>query len=159
MRANFAAMGVASMGLEASGGDVGELRREASEVRQRNWLRFRKLFREYDLLLCPTIHRVASTIDVLASRIPSGLAIAEATPGACAYAAYTGQFNVLRFPATSVPCGFVDGLPVGLQIVGFPGTDSKVLRLARAFCAAFSRTERPSGELTNNRTHSRRRDH
>lgn len=69
--------------------------------------------------------------------------VAEATPGACAYAAYTGQFNVLRFPATSVPCGFVDGLPVGLQIVGFPGTDSKVLRLARAFCAAFPRTERP----------------
>ncbi|MGO9857673.1 MAG: amidase [Acidimicrobiales bacterium] len=143
MRANFAAMGVASMGLEASGGEVGELLREASDVRQRNWLRFRKLFQEYDLLLCPTIHSVAPTIDILASRIPSGLAIAEATPGACAYAAYTGQFNVLRFPATSVPCGFVDGLPVGLQIVGFPGTDSKVLRLARAFCAAFPRTERP----------------
>jgi aspartyl-tRNA(Asn)/glutamyl-tRNA(Gln) amidotransferase subunit A len=143
MKANYAAMGVASMGLDAGGGETSDLIREATEVRQRNWLRFRRLFREYDLLLCPTIHSVAPTIEVFSTRIPSGLAIAEATPGSCAYAAYTGQFNVLRFPAVSVPCGFVDGLPVGLQIVGFPGSDPKVLRLAHAFCQAFPRSERP----------------
>jgi Asp-tRNA(Asn)/Glu-tRNA(Gln) amidotransferase A subunit family amidase len=32
-----------------------------------------------------------------------------------------------------VPCGLVDGLPVGLQIVGRRGEDALVLRAARAF--------------------------
>jgi amidase len=37
-------------------------------------------------------------------------------------------------PAISVPCGFsVDGLPVGLQIVGRRRRDADVLALARAF--------------------------
>ena len=37
-------------------------------------------------------------------------------------------------PAISVPCGFTpEGLPVGLQIVGPPGGDLAVLRLAAAF--------------------------
>jgi Asp-tRNA(Asn)/Glu-tRNA(Gln) amidotransferase A subunit family amidase len=33
----------------------------------------------------------------------------------------------------TVPCGYVDGLPVGLQIVGRRGEDATVLRVARAF--------------------------
>lgn len=40
-------------------------------------------------------------------------------------------------PAISMPCGFTaDGLPVGLQIVGAPGEDLAVLKLAQAFEAA-----------------------
>ena len=40
-------------------------------------------------------------------------------------------------PAISVPCGFTpEGLPVGLQIVGPPGEDLAVLRLAAAFESA-----------------------
>ncbi len=143
MHANFAAAGVASMGLGASG-DVGELRRSATAVRQRNWLRFRKLFGQYDLLLSPTIHSVAPPIEVFATRIPSGMSLVEGGPGPMSYSVYTAQFNVLRFPAVSVPCGFVDGLPVGMQIVGFPGSDAKILRLARAFRHAFPHDARPT---------------
>jgi aspartyl-tRNA(Asn)/glutamyl-tRNA(Gln) amidotransferase subunit A len=142
MRASFAAAGVASMGLQG-GGTVEDLMETATELRQRNWLRFRKLFSEYDLLLSPTIHSVAPTIDVFATRIPSGMSIVEGGPGPMSYSVYTGQFNQLKFPAVSVPCGFVDGLPVGLQIVGFPGTDPRVLRLAQAFVQAFPQDEHP----------------
>jgi aspartyl-tRNA(Asn)/glutamyl-tRNA(Gln) amidotransferase subunit A len=143
-RANFAAAGVASMGLEGNG-TTDDVIRAATALRHRNWLRFRKLFAQYDLLLCPTVHSVAPTIEVFAARIPSGMSIVEGGPGPSSYSVYTGQFNLLKFPAVSVPCGFVDGLPVGLQIVGFPGRDPKVLRLAHAFRRAFPHDQRPPG--------------
>ncbi len=45
--------------------------------------------------------------------------------------------TVLGGPAVSVPCGFTDdGLPIGLQIVGRPGDDPRVLAVAHAFEAA-----------------------
>jgi amidase len=47
--------------------------------------------------------------------------------------------TVTGSPAISVPCGFTDGgLPIGVQIVGRPGDDLGVLRLAHAFERATS---------------------
>ena len=40
--------------------------------------------------------------------------------------------SVLRLPAASVPAGHVDGLPVGLQVVGRPGDDLGVLQVCAA---------------------------
>lgn len=43
-------------------------------------------------------------------------------------------FNMLGIPVISIPCGFTsDGLPIGLQIVGPPLGESRVLALAHAF--------------------------
>lgn len=39
-------------------------------------------------------------------------------------------FSQAPVPSISVPCGFVDGLPVGLQLVGRPGEDEALLALA-----------------------------
>jgi aspartyl-tRNA(Asn)/glutamyl-tRNA(Gln) amidotransferase subunit A len=36
-------------------------------------------------------------------------------------------------PALSVPMGYADGLPLGLQIVGRTGDEGTVLRIAAAF--------------------------
>lgn len=42
--------------------------------------------------------------------------------------------SVTGAPVAAMPCGFTEaGLPVGLQIVGRPGADLSVLRMARAF--------------------------
>ena len=46
---------------------------------------------------------------------------------------FTYPFNMTQQPAASVPCGLVDGLPVGLQIVGPRHADDRVLALAHAF--------------------------
>ena len=46
----------------------------------------------------------------------------------------TRPVNVWGLPAISVPCGFTSqGLPIGLQIVGPPGGEAKVLRAAYAY--------------------------
>ena len=60
------------------------------------------------------------------------------------YTSHTHMFNWLGFPAVSVPAGFVDGLPVGLQIVGWPGTEDMIFRVAQTFLdTAGPRPERP----------------
>ncbi len=46
---------------------------------------------------------------------------------------YTIGANLGGFPALSVPCGFVDGLPVGLHLVGHHFDESALLRCAHAY--------------------------
>jgi amidase/aspartyl-tRNA(Asn)/glutamyl-tRNA(Gln) amidotransferase subunit A len=60
------------------------------------------------------------------------------------YTVYTHMFNWLGFPAVSVPCGFIDGLPIGLQIVGLPDREPKILQAVAAFLKAYPRNERPN---------------
>lgn len=46
---------------------------------------------------------------------------------------FTGPFNLTKVPAASIPCGFVDGLPAGLQVVGPMFREDTVLRICRAY--------------------------
>ncbi len=46
---------------------------------------------------------------------------------------FTVPYNMSEQPAASVNCGYVDGLPIGLQIAGKRFDDLGVLRLARAY--------------------------
>ncbi len=48
----------------------------------------------------------------------------------------TLPFNLTGHPALSVPMGFADGLPLGLQIVGRHGDEATLLRIGAAFEAA-----------------------
>ena len=43
---------------------------------------------------------------------------------------YTIGANLAGLPAVSVPCGLVDGLPVGLQIIGPHFAEAKLLNVA-----------------------------
>jgi len=46
---------------------------------------------------------------------------------------FTIAVNLTGLPALSLPCGQVDGLPVGLQIIGRPFEEEKILNLGQFF--------------------------
>jgi aspartyl-tRNA(Asn)/glutamyl-tRNA(Gln) amidotransferase subunit A len=121
-----------------------ELYRAAAEWRARNWDKFHSLFREFDLLVSVTSQHIAPTTEDW--RESWMTARHDAVPGgyAAVYTNHTLLFNLLGFPAVSVPCGFVDGLPVGLQIVGPPNSEDRIFRLADAYQRAHPVDVRPS---------------
>lgn len=53
------------------------------------------------------------------------------------HAIFTGFANAAGLPAIATPCGFVDGLPTGIQLVGPHGADSMLLALSRQFEDAY----------------------
>jgi Asp-tRNA(Asn)/Glu-tRNA(Gln) amidotransferase A subunit family amidase len=113
------------------------------ERRGRNTARFAKLFRQHDLLLSATAQRVAMPVEAWEAAWTTDGPTFPGGSFAPTYTSHTAMFNWLRFPAISIPGGYVDGLPVGLQIVGPPGSESRILQAAHAFQHAFGRHERP----------------
>jgi aspartyl-tRNA(Asn)/glutamyl-tRNA(Gln) amidotransferase subunit A len=93
--------------------------------------------RDYDLLLTPTIPitAFAAGIDTPdAVRFPQWF---DWTP-------LTWPFNLTRQPAASVPCGFVEGLPIGSQIVGPMFAEQAILRASRCVEQACATGARPA---------------
>jgi aspartyl-tRNA(Asn)/glutamyl-tRNA(Gln) amidotransferase subunit A len=46
---------------------------------------------------------------------------------------FTVSAPLAGLPGVSVPCGFAEGLPVGLQLLGRPLDDALLLRVADAY--------------------------
>ena len=44
-------------------------------------------------------------------------------------------FNYAGLPGLCLPCGLADGLPVSLQLVGWPHDDATLLRIGAAYQA------------------------
>ena len=60
---------------------------------------------------------------------------------------YTIPVNLAGLPGISVPCGFADGLPIGLQLIGKPFDEETVLRAAHAYERATEwHTRRPPAQ-------------
>ena len=88
-----------------------------------------KPLRDYDLLLMPTL------VDT-ATENPKSLQHAsddEILHTAFGNTLNTCQFNATGHPAISIPCGQVDGLPVGLMLVGRHHAEKTIYRAAHAF--------------------------
>jgi aspartyl-tRNA(Asn)/glutamyl-tRNA(Gln) amidotransferase subunit A len=84
------------------------------------------LFERFDLILTPSVPIPA---------FEAGRDRPERGPyaGWPGWTPFSHPFNLTRHPAASIPCGSVEGLPAGLQLVGPSFRDDVVLRAARAF--------------------------
>ena len=84
---------------------------------------FEGFFDKFDVLLTPT------------TPVPApGLEGPNAVEQARLLTRFTAPFNLTGLPALSVPCGFtLDGLPIGLQIIGSPWAESKILNAGFAY--------------------------
>jgi aspartyl-tRNA(Asn)/glutamyl-tRNA(Gln) amidotransferase subunit A len=92
---------------------------------------FASAFERVDVVLGPTVPLVAPPIG--RTLVPSGPL--NVAPRSIANRA-TVPCNLTGMPAISLPCGFSDGLPVGLQIMGPAFAEPLVLRVAAAYEAA-----------------------
>jgi len=101
---------------------------KAGRKRAIDW--FNALFADYDVLVTPTIQYLAPTREEWAQ--------AWTDPGyMLTYAAHTAASNLTGYPALSVPCGLVDGMPVGMQFWGPPDSEPLLLQIAQAFLEAI----------------------
>lgn len=108
---------------QVSGAEYVLAKKELERVRRES----PAIFRECDLLVMPTWKQPAMKIE---DRLKELASEDEAEPTLY----NTVPFNPLGLPAMTIPCGFTKaGLPIGLQIVGPPLSESKVLALAYAY--------------------------
>ena len=108
-----------SMGLELTGVQYAE----AVQARVRWQAELRQLFKNVDLLASPTVHTPVPPIDDDKSLYA---ATRDATRNT-----YAGAFA--QIPGPSVPCGFADGMPVGLQLEGPWWSEPALLRVGFAY--------------------------
>jgi len=87
---------------------------------------FDRVFEKYDVLLSPTSPCTAFKIG---EKVDDPLAMYMSD--IC-----TVPVNIAGIPALSMPCGLVDGLPVGLQIIGPALGETAILRAAHAYESA-----------------------
>lgn len=109
-------------------------RHAADEVARRVELlsaRGRAAMEGLDLLLTPTVPVPAPRVGAFAGLPPEQVFEAVGLLGA-----FTAVSNLTGFPALSLPAGPVEGLPVGVQLVGRPGTDGALLAVARELLEA-----------------------
>ncbi|MGW5157260.1 amidase [Nonomuraea wenchangensis] len=113
-------------GRRVTGADLAR----AERARSRLYQRMAAFFDVYDVLIAPV-----SQVPPFPVEHPYvGEINGQELPDYLAWMRSAYWISVLHAPAASVPAGFTpDGLPVGVQIVGAPFADARVLRVARAF--------------------------
>jgi aspartyl-tRNA(Asn)/glutamyl-tRNA(Gln) amidotransferase subunit A len=101
---------------------------KAMRVRSQVQDAFRKVFADLDLLLAPTRFNLPDRSDQPFDETPRKHPDQRGVGSGLVQAS-----NLCGLPALTIPCGFVNGLPIGLQIVGPPFTENRLIAFAREF--------------------------
>ncbi len=97
---------------------------KAQKVRTLVWQDFAKAFAQVDAIITPTVPAPAFELGANL-RDPVSMYLADV---------FTVSANLAGLPGISLPCGFTEaGLPMGLQILGAPWEEAKLLQIARAY--------------------------
>lgn len=106
------------IGAGVSGSQYARNRQE-----QRRWQReLDRAFARFDILLAPTCGMPAP-----------GIESSEGVETTRLLTRFTYPFSLAEVPVLSLPCGFCDGLPVGLQLVAPHWQEARLLRVAWAY--------------------------
>nr|WP_143139569.1 Asp-tRNA(Asn)/Glu-tRNA(Gln) amidotransferase subunit GatA [Enterococcus canis] len=97
--------------------------KKAGQVRTLIKRDFEKVFADYDLIIGPSSPTVAFG---LGENINDPITMYMSD-------ILTIPVNLAGLPGMSIPCGFSEGLPVGLQIIGKPFDEATMYQLAAAF--------------------------
>ncbi len=97
--------------------------RKAMQVRTLLRRDFESAFEVCDALVTPTAPEVAFRLGEKTSD-PLTMYLSDV---------YTASANLAGIPGLSLPCGYVGGLPVGMQLLGRALDESTILRIADAY--------------------------
>lgn len=112
-----------------TGGEISESEYRGAKASLENTRRkMGVLFRDVDVLITPTVPVATARVSDLLKDI------SQLRPAEILLLRNTRPVNVWGLSAISVPCGTTSqGMPIGLQIIGPPNGEEKVLRAAHAF--------------------------
>ena len=96
---------------------------KAQKVRTLISREFQEAFQKYDVLVAPTSPTTAFRLGEKVED-PVQMYLSDVC---------TIPVNIAGIPAMSIPAGFVDGLPVGMQLMGKPLAEETILRAAYAY--------------------------
>ncbi len=109
--------------------------KKAQSLRRLIWKEFNQAFSKYDALVTPTSPTVPFKIGEKTND-PMQMYLSDIC---------TLPINIAGIPGLSVPSGFVDGLPVGLQILGKSFDEETILRIGHAYQQATDwHTKKPA---------------
>ena len=95
---------------------------KAQKVRNKIRNEYKEIFNDVDVIMTPTAPTVA--FDFNKNSNPMDMYLSDL---------YTIPANLAGIPAISIPAGFVDNLPVGLQIMGNYFSEAKLLNVAHKY--------------------------
>jgi len=90
---------------------------------------FRDLFADIDVLIAPArlgpANKITQPLDrpVFNRPLPKEPGLTALIPAG----------NLAGLPALSLPCGFADGMPIAIQLVGRPYSENTLLSIGKAF--------------------------
>jgi aspartyl-tRNA(Asn)/glutamyl-tRNA(Gln) amidotransferase subunit A len=102
---------------------------KAMRIRSLIQEKIRELFDEFDLLIAPSRFGPAPKITQPLDR-PSSDRPQPKEPG---LSALIPAGNLAGLPALSLPCGFADGMPMAIQVVGRPFSENLLLTIGKFF--------------------------
>ena len=106
-----------------SHGYVDAYYRQAQKIRRLLAADFQKAFEDCDMIATPAAPTVAPKLDAFADD-----PVLMYSQDIC-----TAPVNMAGLPAVAIPCGLVDGLPAGLQLIGPERSENKLLGVCEQY--------------------------